>query len=81
MAIQDKNITLVGAQTAVAQIHIFPQVDGSYVLVVQGITKDGGGAVVTLAEAKLSVPSGVAALDNMATRALTELRKANGLEV
>lgn len=80
MAIQNKAVTILGAQTALAAVTLYPQADGSVVLVAAGSTKDNLNATVPLSEARLQV-SGVAAIDNLVSRALTELRKANGLEV
>lgn len=80
MAVKDVTLTLVGAQAAVAQVVLYPQVDGSCVLVATGVTKDNAAKLVTLAEAKLSIPAGTPAIDNLLARALQELRKANGLE-
>ncbi len=81
MSIQDKVITLKGDQAAVAHIHIFPQVDGSFIVTATGITKDSGGNIITLSEVRKSYPTGTNVLDNMTTTALAELRKQNGLEV
>lgn len=79
MAIQNKSITVVGAQTAVERITMFPQADGSVVLTAIGKARDLGGLPVDLKEAYLRV-TGVAAVDNLVARALIELRKANDLE-
>lgn len=78
--IQDKSITLVGLQAALGQVTLFPQADGSVLLVASGTTKDAGSNVVALKEARIQA-LGVVALDNLVARALSELRKANGLEV
>jgi hypothetical protein len=80
MPLTDKPITVIAAQTAISALTLYPQPDGSVVLVAVGATKDSGGSVVALKEARLQV-TGLAVIDNLVARGLTELRKANGLEV
>lgn len=80
MTIQDKTLTVIGAQTTLQQVTLSPQADGSIVLIASGVTKDNGGNAIGLTPARLQV-TGVPVLDNLVARALSELRKANGLEV
>lgn len=81
MPIADKVVTLKANSTAVSAIHIYPQVDGSFVVHVEGVTRDDTNQLVNLSPAKLAPAAGqVASLDGIAARALVELRKANGLE-
>ncbi len=80
MALTDKTQTILAAQTTLASVTLFPLPDGSVVLMANGSTKDAGGNVVALNVGRIQV-TGVAVLDNLVARALTELRKANGLEV
>jgi hypothetical protein len=79
MAIQNKTVTLLGASAKVNSFTVYLQADGSYRVTIAGIATDGAAFEEQLAAA-ISVPSGVAVLDNMSARALVELRKANGLE-
>ncbi len=79
MPIQDKVVTIRGTQAVVNSVTLHPQADGSVVLTAFGTSKDAGGALVQLGEARLQV-SGVPVIDNLVARALIELRKANGLE-
>lgn len=79
MAIQDKVVTIFGAQTVLGSVTLLPQADGSVVLTASGTTRDSNGATVALNEARMRV-TGVAVIDNLVARGLTELRKANGLE-
>lgn len=82
MAIQDKPITIKGSLTTVSSLSLYPQADGTIVLVASGSTKDANGNNVTLLDARLQVVAGtVPVIDNLLARALTEVRKANGLEV
>lgn len=82
MAIQDSTITLKGDQAAVGMLGILPQSDGSILLEVRGTVKDSAGEVHGLGVAQIKVqPGQVPVIDNMLARALTELRKANKLEV
>lgn len=82
MAIQDKSVTLVGAQTILFSLTMMPNQDGSTTIVASGSTKDSLGNIEQLNPARIIVqPGQVAAVDNMMARALSELRKANGLEV
>lgn len=80
MAVQNKTVTLLGASAKVTNFTVTPRADGSYAVSIVGTTTDGAAFVEHLL-ADISIPSGVAVLDNMSARALTELRKANGLEV
>lgn len=80
MPVKDVTLTLKGDRAAVAQVILYPQIDGSCVLVASGITYDSASQVVTLKEAKVPCPAGTDVLDKLLARALTELRKANGLE-
>lgn len=81
MAIQDSVVTIKGDQAAVGMLGIAPQADGSILLEVYGKSKDSLGRDVTLKTASMKIqPGNVAAVDNMLVRALSELRKANGLE-
>lgn len=80
MPIQDKTITIKGAPTKLTCVQLWPQSDGSVVLIAVGQSVDGLGNTIQLSEARIQA-SGVAALDNLCSRALTELRKANGVEV
>lgn len=79
MAIQNKTITLLGAQAKVVSFTVYPQANGTFVVTVAGTATDGAAFTQQLA-ATVNVAAGVAVLDNMAARALMELRKANGLE-
>jgi hypothetical protein len=80
MALTDKPITIVAAQTALTKLEAWPQANGSVTLIAFGSTRDGGGNVIPLLNATLNV-TGLPVIDNLVARALTELRKANGLEV
>lgn len=80
MAIQNKSVTITGASTKLTSVTLYPQLDGSVVISAIGTASDGSATPVSLSEARLQA-TGVAALDNMVARALTELRKTNGLEV
>lgn len=79
MPIQDKVVTIKGAQAVVSSVTLYPQADGSVILTAHGVSKDASGKVVQLEEARLQV-SGIAVIDNLCARALIELRKANALE-
>lgn len=83
MATQDVtvSVTMKWDQAAVVLAGIAPQKDGSIMLEVHGTTKDQNGANVNLSPVQISVqPGQVAVIDNLLARALTELRKKNGLE-
>lgn len=79
MPVQDKTVVVRGSQAVVSSVTMYPQSDGSVVVVVSGATKDAGGGGVDLAQAQIRT-NGVAVIDNLMARALSELRKANGLE-
>lgn len=79
MAIQNKTVTLLGANAKLVSFTVYPQASGAYSVVINGVVDDGAGFTDQLS-ASVNFPSGVAVLDNMSARALTELRKANGLE-
>lgn len=80
MAIQNKTVTILGAQTKVTSITIAPQADGSYLVSVGGTATDGAGFTEQI-YASASFPAGTTILDNMSASALSKLRIANGLEV
>lgn len=79
MAVINKSITLQGATAKVVSFTVYPQTNGSYVVTVAGTATDGAAFTEQLATT-LTIPAATAVLDNMSARALTELRKANGLE-
>lgn len=79
MALQNKTITLLGASAKLSSFAVYPQADGTFRVTISGVADDGAGNVDQIA-ATVQFPSGVGVLDNMSARALTELRKANGLE-
>ncbi len=79
MPIQDKTVTLQGSKAKLTKVELWPQADGSVVMISFGSTLNGGGQPVALDEARIQ-KTGVSALDNCCDRGLTELRKANGLE-
>ena len=79
MALTNKTVTVLAANAKVASFTVYPQADGKFVVAIAGTATDGANFTEQLA-ASVTVPAGVAVLDNMAARALTELRKANGYE-
>lgn len=80
MAINDKNVTIIGASTVVVGVHIYPRA-GGFEVTADGYALDSLGNKVPLTEYRISLtPGQFSAVDTMASRALTELRKANGLE-
>lgn len=79
MAIQNKTVTLLGANAKLISFTVFPQPNGTFVVTINGTVDDGAAFTDQLA-ASVSFPAGIAVLDNMSNRALIELRKANGLE-
>jgi len=82
MATKDATITLIGAQTTLQIVQIaLDAKTGNYLISSQGMTKDSGGRSVGL-EASLE-DTGSASdphLDAIFARALSNLRKKNGLE-
>lgn len=80
MAIQNKTVTFQGSLTTLTSFNVFLQAGGAYTVVASGVATDGSGNTQQIA-VTINLPAGTAVLDNMAARALTELRKANGLEV
>lgn len=82
MAIQDKAITIIGSQSTLIGVLLAQNPDGSITMVAQGHTKDGLGNSIRLDDAKMTIqPGQIAVIDNLLARALSEVRKANGLEV
>ena len=79
MALTNKTVTVLAATAKVASFTVYPQAGGAFIVTVSGSATDGASFTEQLA-ATVNVPAGVAVLDNMAARALTELRKANGYE-
>lgn len=76
---RDSVLTLKGNQVAISAVHLRPLKDGSVQMTVIGETKDGAGNTVQLRHASLSL-AGVPVVDDLMTRALAELRRANALE-
>lgn len=81
MAVKDKSVTIKGDLARVASMQVFPQPDGSVVIIVAGVTNDSEGRLVALKEAQIGYRPGQNDLvSNLLGPALDALRKVNGLE-
>lgn len=81
MALTDKNITVVAAQTKVLVIQIQTNTrDGIPVMTVQGVAKDANGVQVGLTQAQGKLDPNDSNFQALMTMALTALQQANGLE-
>lgn len=80
MAIQDKTIILKGDQTKLLKLEVAKKADGSFTLIAFGVTNTAGGQEVLLEAGKEDVPASNPVLSGIWDKALTALRKQNGLE-
>ena len=80
MAIQDRTLTLKGDQAEVLKVEAVKNPDGSYKLVAFGKTSTSDGKEVILEAGNEDVPASNPALSGIWARALTALRRQNGLE-
>lgn len=81
MAIRNKTVEIQGSASRVSLLQIWPQSDGTVVIVVTGQTEDDDGNIHTLEEAQIVFEPGVNdAVAVLLVQALDALRKVNGLE-
>lgn len=79
MSASDKTVTLLGATAVVTDIHVYPQVDGTYLAIVNGTCLDSTGKKQNLDIARQVFPSNTVALSSLFPPALSILLAANGL--
>lgn len=78
MGLKDKTISISAGQAVIRSITIYPQADGTLVLTAVGVTKDSEDREVPLsATVPFKEEKAIAAVLDLA---ISELRKANGLE-
>jgi hypothetical protein len=79
MPIKDKSMTVLGATAIVVSVELAPQQDGSTSAIILGAAQDSIGGTQPLT-ARVTIPVGTNIVDNLLALALSQLRKANGLE-
>lgn len=80
MAAKDKQIVVKGSEAVVTALQLFPQADGSVVVIVAGGSKDSDGQVVGLSEARGRFQMSDPAIGLLFQIARQALRQENGLD-
>ena len=81
MPLRTRTVQISGADAKITSINLFPQADGSVVVVVNGVAQLADGSLHSLKDAQLRAdPSQRPVLADFLALGLRQLRTVNGLE-